>query len=171
MSGIVLKQAGIETLPWIVEVYNSTIAGRMVTADTHPVTVEEKTAWFQEHHGKRPLWIVEAEGKPIGWASLQDFYGRPAYSITAEISIYLEEGSRGKGWGRQVLQAVTDRCAGLGIHNLVGYIFEHNLPSLKLFEQAGFERWARLPDIAVLDGITRSLVIVGKRVSTAAPVG
>jgi phosphinothricin acetyltransferase len=47
---------------------------------------------------------------------------------------------------------------------LLGYIFAHNEPSLKLFLQLGFLEWAHLPDIAELDGIKRSLKILGKRV-------
>ena len=42
-------------------------------------------------------------------------------------------------------------------------IFAHNRPSLALFEAQGSERWGRLPRVAVLDGIERDLVIVGRR--------
>jgi phosphinothricin acetyltransferase len=48
---------------------------------------------------------------------------------------------------------------------LLGFIFAHNEPSLKLFKQLGFEQWAMLPDVAELDGIERSLVILGKRIA------
>jgi phosphinothricin acetyltransferase len=47
---------------------------------------------------------------------------------------------------------------------LLGFIFGHNEPSLKLFERFGFEKWGHLPSVAELDGIERDLVIVGKRV-------
>jgi hypothetical protein len=33
-----------------------------------------------------------------------------------------------------------------------------------LFGEFGFERWAMLPRVAVLDGIERDLIIVGLRV-------
>ncbi len=47
-------------LPQIVEIYNSTIASRMVTADTDPVSVESRVRWFEEHTPDlRPLWVVE----------------------------------------------------------------------------------------------------------------
>ena len=51
-----------EDMPRIVEIYNSTIPGRMVTADTEPVSVQSRMKWFQEHSPeRRPLWVVEAE--------------------------------------------------------------------------------------------------------------
>jgi phosphinothricin acetyltransferase len=62
------------------------------------------------------------------------------------------------------LQYVIDQCDKLGIKTLLGYIFAHNEPSLKLFASFGFTEWANLPNIAVLDGVERSLVILGKRV-------
>jgi L-amino acid N-acyltransferase YncA len=138
----------------------------MVTADTEPVSVASRIKWFEEHSfDKRPLWVVEDENEVIGWVSFQPFYGRPAYDATAEISIYLDEKIRGKGLGKKILQHVTETSPSLGIKTLLGFIFGHNKPSLKLFRQFGFEQWALLPDIAVLNGIERSLIIVGKRLS------
>jgi len=138
----------------------------MVTADTEPVTVASRIKWFEEHSpDKRPLWIVEDGNDIIGWASFRSFYGRPAYDATAEISIYLDEKMRGRGLGKKVLQYAMEKSPALGIKTLLGFIFNHNEPSLKLFRQFGFEDWALLPKIAVLDGTERSLVIVGKRLA------
>lgn len=159
------RNATIDDLPEIVAIYNTTIAGRMVTADTDPVTVESRRAWFDAHSPeKRPLWMVEASGVVLGWVSFQSFYGRPAYDGTAEISIYLHEQQRGKGLGKAILQYAIEQCPAIKIRTLLGFIFAHNIPSLRLFEQLGFDEWAHLPDIAVLDGEERSLKILGKRV-------
>lgn len=38
-----IRSAITEDLPRIVEIYNSTVDSRMVTADTSPVTVESRT--------------------------------------------------------------------------------------------------------------------------------
>lgn len=166
MDSINFCDATIDDLPQIVAIYNSTISTRMVTADIEPVTVADKIAWFHEHTpGKRPLWVIKnTQEQIIGWVSFQDFYGRPAYKATAEISIYLHPGHRGKGVGRQALNYAMEQCGTLGINTLLGYIFAHNNASLKLFFTAGFEEWAHLPNIASLDGIERSLKILGKRI-------
>ena len=99
-----------------------------------------------------------------GWVSFQDFYGRPAYAATAEISIYLHEQFRGQGLGKQVLQYCVEQAPALGIKTLLGYIFAHNLPSIKLFTQTGFTEWGSLPNIAQLDAVERTLKILGRRV-------
>lgn len=153
-------------LPVIVAIYNSTIAGRMVTADTEPVTVESRKEWFEEHLPQtHPLWMVSNdEGEIVGWVSFQKFYGRPAYDATAEISIYLDEKQRGKGYGKEILQHCIEKAPGYNFKTLLGFIFSHNVPSMQLFKQLGFEEWGTFPNIAVLDGVERSLSILGKRV-------
>ena len=163
---ITYRDASIKDLPRIVEIYNSTVAGRMVTADTEPVSVESRINWFNDHEPvKRPLWVVYSDQEMIGWVSFQSFYGRPAYQGTAEISIYLDQKIRGKGFGEKILQHAMDSCAKLGIKTLLGYIFAHNEPSIRLFRSKGFEDWGVFPRIAVLDNIERDLIIVGKRIN------
>jgi len=156
--------ATLADLPKIVSTYNSTIPSRLVTADLEPVSVESRRAWFDAHSPQhRPLWTIEADGQYAGWMSFSSFYGRPAYDGTVEVSIYLEESARGKGLGKACLQKAFDACAGLKVSTLLGFIFDHNEPSLQLFYRMGFEKWAHLPRIADMDGVERGLIIVGKR--------
>ncbi|WP_455660601.1 N-acetyltransferase family protein [Pradoshia sp.] len=163
---ITIRDAAIEDLPRIVDIYNSTIEGRMVTADLHPVTVESRVDWFRDHHpSTRPLWVMTEEEKIIGWLSFQDFYGRPAYKATAEISIYMDASCRKRGIGGAFLEEAIRQAPELGIHTLLGFIFGHNEPSIRLFKRYGFESWAHLPNVAKLDGVERDLEILGKRVA------
>ena len=149
-------------LPNIVSIYNSTVASRMVTADTSPVTIDDKQEWFDKHQPKtRPLWVVEDDGKLIGWVSFNNFYGRPAYDGTAELSIYLHPDCRGKGYGKKILQYSIETAPSLQLHTLLGFIFSHNQPSIRLFEQAGFTCWGKLNDIAIMDNKPYSLSIYG----------
>ena len=162
------RPATLSDLPTIVAIYNSTVASREVTADTEPVTLESRLNWFHEHTPeRRPLWVIEQEGRDgiIGWISYSNFYGRPAYAGTAEVSIYIDEAWRGKGVGRYALQEAIDFAPRIAVHTLLGFIFGHNRPSLALFGKFGFETWANLPRVATLDGVERDLIILGKRVA------
>lgn len=165
-AAMVLRIAQMEDLLWIVSVYNSTIASRLSTADLEPVSVESRTEWFLLHQKKnRPLWIAEEQNVKVGWISLSDFKAREAYHLTAEISVYLEEKYRGSGIGKSVLQEVIAQCGELGIRNLVAVIFAHNLPSIKLFADAGFSEWGHLPEIAEMDDKLYSVKVLGRKVS------
>lgn len=154
----------------IVEIYNSTIASREVTADLEPISVASREPWFAEHSPRfRPLWVVELDAagdKEIaGWLSFSSFYGRPAYDGTAEVSLYIDERFRRAGIGRYLLVEAMAHAPKIGVHTLLGFVFGHNLPSLALFERYGFTRWAHLPRVALLDGVERDLVILGLRVA------
>lgn len=164
---LTFRHAHIDDLSAIVTIYNSTIAGRIVTADLTPISITDKLDWFHQHNpNTRPLWMVEMEQKLVGWVSLTDFYGRPAYSGTAEISIYLDEHFRGNGIGKMILEYVMSQCPTLSIHTLLGFIFEQNTASLKLFTHAGFSEWGHLPDVALLDKNYCNLKILGKKIDS-----
>ncbi|MEH1921779.1 GNAT family N-acetyltransferase [Nostoc sp.] len=161
-----IRHAAETDLPAIVAIYNAAVPSRMATADLEPVSVESRLAWFKGRSpSQRPLWVIEIDGIIAGWLSFQSFYGRPAYSKTAEISIYIAPNFHRCGLGRQLLAQAINESPSLGIKSLVCFIFAHNLPSLKLFETFGFQRWGHLPNIAELDSVERDLVIMGLRIS------
>jgi L-amino acid N-acyltransferase YncA len=53
-----IRDAVEDDLPVIVEIYNSTVPSRMVTADPEPISVESRRAWFSEH---------DRRADPSGW--------------------------------------------------------------------------------------------------------
>ncbi len=160
-----IRHATDVDLPTIVAIYNAAIPSRMATADLEPVSVESRLAWFKGRSpSQRPLWVIDIEGTIAGWLSFQSFYGRPAYNRTAEISIYIASSFHRRGLGRQLLAQAISESPNLGIKTLIGFIFAHNQPSLKLFETFGFEVWGNLPKVAELDGVERDLVIMGLRI-------
>ena len=162
-----LRDATEADLPLIVEIYNATIPGRMVTADLEPVSVASREPWFREHTpGARPLWVVEENGRICAWLSFNSFRNRPAYRPTSEISLYVAEASRRRGYGRFLLTEAIARAPACGLNTLLGFIWAHNGPSLRLFQNFGFERWGCLPRTAIMDGIERDVVIVGRRVGS-----
>lgn len=160
----------VEDLPAIVEIYNSTVPSRMVTADTEPVSLESREGWFDAHDSEsRPIWVAVSDEQVVGWLSFGDFYdGRPAYRTTVEVGVYVREDFRGQGVGRRLLQEAIDLSPKLGVETLTAGIFAHNTPSISLFENFGFERWAYFPRVARLDGVERDLVILGLRIEDRA---
>ena len=111
-----IRDAVEADLPAIVRIYNAAIPGRLATADTVPVSVEDRTAWFRAHDPKRrPIWVLEADGEIIAWPSFQSFYGRPGYHATAELSVYVSPAHRRRGGGRTLLEEAIRRSPALGL--------------------------------------------------------
>ena len=160
-----IRDANRQDLPAIVAIYNLAIPSRMVTADTQAVSVASRETWFEEHSpDHRPLWVAQENDTVVGWMSFSSFYGRPAYHATCEIAVYLAPDQQRRGLGTALLRHGIDYAPKIAVTTLLGFIFAHNQPSLRLFEKLGFQRWGHLPRVAVLDGIERDLVIVGLRI-------
>ena len=167
---MIIRDAVEADLPAIVEIYNATVPTRMVTAELEPTTVEARLPWFREHSPEQyPFWVAELEGCVIGWLDFKKFLPRCAYRGTAEISVYVDEEFRRRGVGQRLLEHAIARAPSLGITALVGLIFGHNEPSLKLFRRLSFERWAFLPGVAQLDGVERDLVMMGQHCPARSP--
>ncbi|MEP6604141.1 MAG: N-acetyltransferase family protein [Spartobacteria bacterium] len=149
-------------LPAIVSIYNAAVATRMSTAQLDPVTVEERRDWIGEHSPDRhPFWVIDCEGAVAGWLTIKPFIQRCAYRGTVEVSVYVDPKFHRRGIGRLLLREAITRAPQLKITAMIGLIFGHNEPSLRLFEQLGFTRWGLLPRVALLDGVPRDLAIMG----------
>ena len=160
-----IRDAVESDLPAIIKIYNAAVATRVATAQLEPVTLEERRGWLREHSADRhPFWVLEMDRRIAGWLTLKPFLPRCAYRSTAEVSVYVDEKFRRRGVGRTLLGEAIARSASLKINAMVGLIFAHNDPSLRLFEQLGFERWGLLPRIAQLDTFERDLTIMGRHV-------
>ncbi len=163
-----IRNAEESDLQAIVRIYNETIPSRQVTADTEPISVPSRLSWFRERDFKyRPIWVMEIDSRVVAWLSFQNFYGRPAYQETAELSLYVESSCRRQGIGSSLLQNAIAKAPQLQITTLLGFIFAHNQPSLDLFKLYGFNQWGYLPRIAELDGIKKDLVILGLSLFTS----
>jgi L-amino acid N-acyltransferase YncA len=176
-----IRIATIEDLPSIVDIYNTSIPGRMATADLVPVTVASRLEWFEAHPpDRRPLWTIlvprgsanEVDDKIGGWLSLRSFYGRDAYRHTAEVSVYVSPDYHRQHLGDRLLAHAIASSPSLDLNTLVGFIFGHNQPSLNLFKKHQFQQWGFLPQIADLNGsdspvemrCERDLVILGRKI-------
>src|SRR5216110_481615 len=160
---MIIRDALESDLPIVIDIYNATVPTRMVTAELEPTTVEARLPWFREHSSdQHPFWVVESDGRVIGWLDFKNFLPRCAYRGTAEISVYVDDRFRRQGVARRLLEEAIARAPSLGITAIVGLIFAHNEPSLKLFDRLGFQRWGLLPAIARLDSVERDLIVMGR---------
>ena len=159
-----VRDASEADLPAIVSIYNAAIPGRQATADTEPVTVESRRSWLVERdHSRYPVWVCEREGRVVGWLSFGKFYGRPAYGRTAELAVYVDPATQRTGVANELMQSALERAGSLGLTTYLGFIFAHNLRSGALFGRFGFQQWGHLPRVALLDGVERDLLILGRR--------
>jgi len=53
--------------------------------------------------------------------SFSPFYERAAFAPTSEISIYLAEEAKGKGYGSQIIEFMQSEMLNHGIHTLMAW--------------------------------------------------
>lgn len=159
------RPATVLDIPFITDTYNASIPARMATADTENISPKTAAEWIERQQENRPIWIVSEGHEDIGYLHFKNFYGRPAYRATAEISIYLTEDFQGKGYGKAILRHAMEKAPGLGIETLLAFVFSHNEASLRLVKGGGFALWGQLPDVAIMDGKHYSLHILGKKLT------
>ena len=136
---LIIRQAILEDLGAITEIYNEAILKTVATFDTKPKTLEEQKIWFGNHGSKYPILVAEQDGLVVGWASLSRWSDRCAYSDTAEISLYVKEEFRGKGIGRKLMEAIIREGQKAGLHTVIARIAEGTEVSIHLHESVGFE--------------------------------
>jgi RimJ/RimL family protein N-acetyltransferase len=72
---------------------------------------------------------------------------------TAWIGIIIgEEIARGKGIGHQALQYLEEEIRKQGLRRIELGVFEFNTNAIKLYQKAGYQEIARIPDFTYWDG-------------------
>ena len=121
-----------------------------------------------ENLGAQNIDAANQKGEILAWGSRSDYHPREGYRITAEISVYVASGARGKGLGRRLVNFMLESAPKFGVKNVVALIFSSNAASLNLFAKFGFTRWGELPEVCDMGGKPESLTIPGKNLSSAA---
>lgn len=158
-----IRDATVEDLPAIDAIYAHEVLHGVATFDTEPRRPEESRAWFALLRERGlPLRVAcDAAGEVIGYASLSPWSPRPAYSITAETSIYIAADRRGGGIGRALLEDLIARAEERPLELLLARIESGGAASIHLHIAAGFRpvgtlhgvgrKFGRLLDVEILE--------------------
>lgn len=120
-------------------IYNREVLHSMVTFDLVARTEEEQLEWMASHRGAYPVVVAVLQDSVVGFASLSPYRPRPAYSTTAEDSVYVAEGQRGTGVGKALLSEIVTLAAAHGFHAVMARIVGHHDASIALHRSCGFE--------------------------------
>ena len=149
---IELRPAATGDLPAITGIYNDAILNTVATFDLETKNIDEMHLWLERHAGAYPAVVCVADGKVVGYASLNEYSPKKAYEATAEVSVYIDSSSRGKGYGRTLLGAIIEAGTRKGIHAMIARITEGNDISVHLFEQYGFAHVGTLREVGTKFG-------------------
>jgi L-amino acid N-acyltransferase YncA len=143
----------------VLEIYK---AGLDTCNATFETRVPLWSDWDQKHlpHSR---FVFEAKGRILGWVALTPFSTRQVYQGVAEVSIYVDEGQRGKGIGSELMNKVIASSEDHGIWTLFSSVFPENTATLKLHAKSGFRVVGTREKIARLNGKWRDTVMLERR--------
>lgn len=134
-------------IPEILDIYNWYIENTVITFEEEKLSLDE---FSDRVHGiikNYPFIVLEEDNKVVGYAYLDVFNPRVAYRYTADVSIYLDHETRGKGYGSMLMEEIISIAKEKGYVNLMSLITEGNTASEKIHEKFGFKREALCPQL------------------------
>jgi L-amino acid N-acyltransferase YncA len=129
---------------------------------TFEQSAPEWKGWNERHLPSCRL-VARVDGRIVGWAALSPVSSRCVYGGVAEVSIYVADDARGRGIGRQLLDALVDASEQNGIWTLQAGIFPENAASIHLHQQAGFRIVGRRERLGCMNGQWRDIVLMERR--------
>lgn len=133
-----MREAQINDLPRILEIYNEVVKSSPATFDLEELKLDQRKKWFLDHGGKHPLIVAEIDGTLVGYCSLSPFRDKLAYMHTVESSVYVDHAYRGRGVGKVLMKEMLRKATELGYHVMIAGITSGNKPSVLLHSSLGF---------------------------------
>ncbi|MCQ2334443.1 MAG: GNAT family N-acetyltransferase [Paludibacteraceae bacterium] len=135
-----LRAIDMRDLPFLYQWEND--AAAWADGATHnPISQDQLRAYIRESAGDifkdgQLRLMAEGDGETIGCIDLFDFEPR---SRRAALGMYISPQARGKGWGKQMVEAVEHYAFSfLGLHQLYAIIAEDNPACLNIYREANY---------------------------------
>lgn len=112
------------------------------------------------YHAGQLRMMIDADGETVGSIDLYNIDGK---NLRAFVGIMIDEKHRGKGIGKDALDALARYCNGaLGLHQLLSVIPAPNYLSVELFKTAGYEERAVIPEYVRLGKKFEDAILMAK---------
>ncbi|MBC7802841.1 MAG: N-acetyltransferase [Candidatus Parcubacteria bacterium] len=143
---MLVRPAAAQDLPAIQAIYAHHVMHGLASFEEVAPTLDEMRRRFEEVTGSGlPYLVAEAKGEVLGYGYCTLYRTRSAYRYTLEDSIYIKQGSQGKGIGRALLAELIERCTALNYRQIVAVIGDSaNAASISLHASMGFVRAGNL---------------------------
>ncbi len=149
----VIRPAQEGDLPSILEIYNQGIQDRVATLEEDAKDMEYMKQWFESHANLYAVLVAEIlPGEIGGWASLNPYSHRCAYSGVADLSVYIRRELRGRGLGSLLLSNLEQVAKTNGFHKIVLMTFPFNLSGQGLYRKIDYRSVGIFDNQGKLDG-------------------
>lgn len=142
-----IRSATLDDAARISEIYNHYVLHSTVTFEGQVVSADEMRQRIAEVLDGLP-WLVWVENGVIqGFASASKWKVRSGYRHSVESTVYLAEGSTGKGMGSALYRALVAELRERRLHTVIGGVALPNDASVALHEKLGFKKVAHFREV------------------------
>lgn len=149
---------------FILKVYNYFIENSTATFHTGKISVNELKQILPFRDSMYETYIILYNNQACGYCYINNWKPRPAYKISAEISLYIMPEFQGKGIGSKTLKFLEKEAKQKGIMNLLGVITAENSGSVALFSKMRYEKVSHLKNIGEKFGRLLDVVTYQKEI-------
>jgi L-amino acid N-acyltransferase YncA len=162
MSATSVRAAASEDIESILRIYNQGIEDRIATLETDQKDLAHMEKWFQEHQGRYAVLVAERNSSVVGWASLNPYSHRCAYSGVADLSVYIDRDFRGQGVGSSLLGELESEARKHHFHKIVLYTFPFNQIGQGLYRKKGYREVGVLEQQGIMDNKFIDVMVMEK---------
>lgn len=119
---IVVRDVKQEDAGKLLDIYSYYVKHTAISFESEVPSLAEFENRIRGITERYPYLVIENDGAVEGYAYAHLFVGRDAYSYSAEMTIYLDPESRGKGLGKILYGELESRLKTMGITNLYACI-------------------------------------------------
>ncbi len=148
-ANFIIRNATINDLPAITDIYNQAIAAGQCTCDMDILNVDDRLPWFYAHDARTPIFVGEQDGKVIAYAYISPYRaGRKAVVDVCELSYYVDFHHHRQGLGSKLVYHCLAAAKENNYSHMMAILLSCNKASISVLEKIGFQLWGSLPDIA-----------------------
>ena len=119
---MIIRSANINDAKRLLEIYSYYVENTAITFEYDVPSLEEFSKRIENTLKKYPYLVLEENSVIQGYAYASAFRPRAAYSHCAELSIYIDKASTGRGYGKLLYSSLEKELEKIGIINLYASI-------------------------------------------------
>ena len=122
MDKVTIRSARLEDAQALLQIYGHYVKNTAISFEYDVPAVQEFTGRIAHTLEGYPYLVLEENDKIRGYAYAGPFKTREAYRYSCELSIYVDQGETGKGYGRLLYSALEEKLKEQGMQNLYACI-------------------------------------------------
>ena len=104
-QSFIIRDATVDDLPGILEIYNHAIINTTAVYSEEPHTLDMRLTWYNDRISNGfPVFVAEINGTIAGFSTFGHFRAWPCYRYTVEHSVYVHINHRGKGLSKLLIR-------------------------------------------------------------------